>query len=215
HSVYYSSIFTPVRVHHNRNMIFLRDMELAGGFLCEFLLFSRQKDLRSVSVEKKDPGDRRAVSSVITASTDAEDVLLTVLSLENSLHLLHRLQCSSLHQHTGRDSHLLDGPSVKFFHFSAGNDSSHMTSPCIKECCPSRSIYMTPGQSSILSCLDLCVVFFILFPLILAEIIGQPHQALGKMYVLHDHIPGSVKIDMGEIPDRLDTVPDQYIRHLP
>src|SRR5699024_1080177 len=133
-------------------MIFLRNVELTGGFLCEFLLFSRQKDLRPVSVEKKDPGDRHAVSPVITASADAEDALLTLLSLKKCLHHLHGFQSGSLHQHTGRDSHLRNIPSVKFFHFPAGNDSSHMISPCIKECRLSRSIYMTPAQSSILSC---------------------------------------------------------------
>ena len=53
-------------------------------------------------------------------------------------------------------------------------------------------------QQSVLS--RLCVLFLILFPLILAQIVGEPHEAFGKMHILHDHIFRRIKINMGEIP---------------
>ena len=48
---------------------------------------------------------------------------------------------------------------------------------------------------------------------VFAEIIRQCHQTLGKMNILYDHIIRCIKIEMCKIPDCLDPVLHQNIRH--
>ena len=56
------------------------------------------------------------------------------------------------------------------------------------------------------------LLFFLLVFFLIAEyIVGEPHQALGKMYVLHDHIVRKIQIRMGKIPDCPDAVFHEHI----
>ena len=122
HGIYYSSIFTPLRVIHLRDTITGSDLILKSCLSGHFIFVSDHIKLCPDPLQMEQSGNSDTVTAIISASADYQDpfVLLEILFC-----FLYHLQCCPLHQNLGGNSDLTDRCGIQILHFFAGNKLLH------------------------------------------------------------------------------------------